>query len=108
MSEHQPIIERLLAGREYDLKKIDDEIDLWHEGASLLSLHKWLGFTREEYELFVEKPQSVRLILAARHQKVPLRSLLTNTRPSEKLAARGASQEELEELRRWLIATKRM
>jgi hypothetical protein len=106
--QFKPIVEKLLSGDEYNLSKMDDEIDRWHESDSLLPLHKWLGFTREEYAFYVEKPNSIKLILAARHQNVPLDKLV-NSEPSQaKLAARGASEKELKEIRDWLKTTKRI
>lgn len=108
MSKRRPIIERLLSGQEYDLAKIDDEIDAWHEAETDLQLHEWLGLTREEYALYVEMPASIRVILAARHQKVPLKELMGATPGTALLAARGATAAEVKDLRKWLIATRRL
>jgi len=33
---------------------IYDKVDLWHTGASLMSLHDYLGMTWEEYAVWVQ------------------------------------------------------
>ena len=53
MSRKRSIVERLLSGEEYDLTRIDDEIDAWHEADTTISLHEWLGLTSDEYQLYV-------------------------------------------------------
>lgn len=108
MSKHRTIVDRLLSGEEYDESAIDDEIDIWHESATKLSLHEWLGFTPEEYELYVEKPELLRVILGARHYGTPLKELLLSGSAETLLAARGATKEEVAKLRQWLTATGRL
>lgn len=66
MSSCTTIVARLLSGDEYDLRKIDDEIDAWHDVKTPLGLHEWLGFTQDEYALYVEQPHLVKLILSSR------------------------------------------
>ena len=108
MSKKRPIIERLLSGEEYDLAMIEEELDAWHESKSDVQLHEWLGLTREEYSLYVEKPESIRIILAARHQNIPLKKLMRSSTDKVLLAARGATPTEVEELREWLSKTRRL
>jgi hypothetical protein len=107
-SQQRPIIDRLLAGEEYDLTKVDDEIRAWHEGDDSRQLHDRLGFSSAEYALFVERPESLRYILAARHEDVPVEKLLAAPRDTLLLAARGATREEVEGLRQWLRSTGRL
>jgi hypothetical protein len=108
MSSKRCIIERLLSGEEYDLRKIDEEIEAWHEADTDLQLHEWLGLTREEYALYIEKPASIRVILAARHQNVPLKQLMSAGTDKVLLAARGATATEIDDLRKWLSTTGRL
>jgi hypothetical protein len=108
MSKQRTIIERLLSGDEYDLTRIDDEIDAWHDADTDLTLNEWLGLTHDEYALYVEQPSCIRTILAARHQEVPVQELLQASNGFALLAARGASPSEVEELRKWLQATGRI
>lgn len=37
----------------------DDKIDEWHEGDSDLPLHEYLGLTKEQYMLWLRKPELV-------------------------------------------------
>ena len=48
------------------LEDIDDYIDDWHQGDSGLSLHEFLGMTRNEYYLWVEDPSCLPYIVNAR------------------------------------------
>ena len=105
MSRKRSIVERFLAGEECDLSRIDDEVDAWHEADTTVPLHEWLGLTPDEYELYVEKPASIRIILAARHQNRSLKELLA---ANDATSLTGASVEEMTELRKWLKATGRL
>ncbi len=108
MSEKRSIVERLLSGEECELTRIDDEIDAWHEADTTMPLHEWLGLRPDEYQLYVEKPASIRIILAARHQNRSLKELLAAKDANSLIAARGASAAEVTELRKWLKATGRL
>lgn len=108
MSRKRSIVERLLSGDECDLTRIDDEIDAWHEADTTMPLHEWLGFTPDEYQLYVELPASIRIILAARHQNRSLKELLAENDANSLIAAQGASVAELTALRKWLKATGRL
>ena len=105
MSKRRSIVERFLCGEECDLTRIDDEIDAWHEADTTIPLHEWLGFTPDEYQLYVEMPAAIRIILAARHQNRSLKELLA-AKDATSLA--GASAAEVTELRKWLKATGRL
>jgi hypothetical protein len=107
MSKPRPIVDRLLTGEECDLSRIDDEIDAWHMTDTSIPLHEWLGFTSDEYQLYVEKPLSLRIILAARDHKRSLEGLLSAKDACSLVAARGASPAEVMELKKWLNATGR-
>ena len=108
MSRKRSIVERFLSGEECDLTRIDDEIDAWHEADTTVPLHEWLGLTPDEYQLYVEKPASIRIILAARRHKRSLKELLSAKDSTSLIAARGASAAEVTELRKWLKATGRL
>jgi hypothetical protein len=56
----------------------------------------------------VEKPASIRIILAARYQNRSLKELLAVKDATSLLAARGASPAEVTELRKWLKSTGRL
>ena len=108
LSTSSSIVERLLSGKEYDLSRIDDEVDAWHEADTTVPLHEWLGLTTDEYEVYVEQPASIRIILAARRQNRSLKELLAAKDAISLAAARGVSAAEVTELGKWLKATGRL
>ena len=108
MSRRRTIVERFLSGEECDPARIDDEIDAWHEADTTVPLHEWLGLSPDEYQLYVEKPASIRIILTARRQDRSLSELLAANDAASLIAARGATPAEVKELREWLKATGRL
>jgi ribosomal protein L10 len=56
----------------------------------------------------VEKPASIRIILAARDHDRSLKELLAAKDSTSLIAARGASAAEVTELRKWLKETGRL
>lgn len=57
-------IEDCLKGDAF-LSEIDDYIDTWHESDNEEELSQFLGMTKEEYSLFVTRPDSLPMIVAA-------------------------------------------
>jgi hypothetical protein len=72
MSEHsKTFLEMCLDGEAFS-SEIDDFVDLWHNSDTQGSLSEFLGFTQEEYAMWVEQPDLLdRIILAHRHE-IPL------------------------------------
>lgn len=108
MSRHTTFVERALRG---DVINVDDEvedaIEAWHESASGMDLHDWLGLTWEEYSIFCTKPKMLRPILASRQWNAP--SFLELARTNDfRLAARGANPDEIAEAHEWLLRTGRI
>jgi hypothetical protein len=58
--------------------------------------------TPDEYALWVERPESLRFIVAAHRAKLPVSAILA-TRDEFGLAARANEQSEAHELLQWLI-----
>ena len=108
MSRKRSIVDRMLSGEACDLTRIDDEIDAWHEADTRAPLHEWLGLTPDEYQLYVEKPASIRIILAARRHNRSLKELLAAKDSTSLITALGASPAEVTELRTWLEETGRL
>jgi hypothetical protein len=111
MSEARTFVDLALAGEILDPdSKIDDFIEEWHErGGAGTSLHKWLGFERDEYAVFVERPLLLRAILMARRNGLPLEETLSlASGDTTRLAARGVPPEEIPRIRRWLERTGRL
>lgn len=64
MSKRRPFMDLALSGRiPNPTEAIDDYIEEWHEARTRLELHEWLGFTLEEYALFVEKPEFLGILI---------------------------------------------
>src|SRR5438105_9576892 len=99
-------LERCLRG-EVLSSDIDGYVTAWHNGSDERSLSEFLGFTPDEYAIWVEYPQSLRYIIYSRKNNMPLGSVLD--RMSDKsLAARAATSDEALELTRYLKRTGRL
>lgn len=83
IDSNKSFIELCLRG-EAHLSDIDHFVDEWHESDSDKSIEEFLGMTFEEYALWVENPNTLKYIIAARKTNVPLSSLL----PQEKKTSR--------------------
>ena len=106
MSSQQTFVERCLAG-DADLSEIDQYVDIWHKGLDPRELHDFLGLRWEEYQLWVERPESLPFILASRKYHIPLSDAL---KPSEGFAAaaRAGTPAEAGRVLAWLKQTGRL
>lgn len=105
----KPFMERVLIGDVLDLSEIDVDIERWHKSPTDgTEIFDWLGMSWPEYQLFVERPETLPLIIQARRYGLSLQTLVGESQPHEALAARGATSEELLELRQWLKKTGRL
>ena len=94
------------------LDDVDDWVDAWHDAGgrprgSAESLKNYLGFNDFEYSLWAEKPSMLRLIVAARHQHVPVEDVQSAARFSL-AAARAANNQDAILLLEWLQKTGRL
>jgi len=48
------------------VEQIDDYVDRWHSEPGNLSLHEFLGMSRDEYALWVRSPDMLGAILTSR------------------------------------------
>ncbi|MFG3289425.1 hypothetical protein ACGF3G_11555 [Streptomyces sp. NPDC048179] len=87
---------------------VDSYVDAWHESDTTLELHEFLGFTWDEYRLWVEKPNSLRFILSARRHGNTVTEELSKTVDGLSLAARAGSADEAESVLIWLRETGRL
>jgi hypothetical protein len=90
---------------------IDDFVDAWHDapegsGIASQSLEEFLGMSWNEYQLWVEQPESLRFIAAAHKACQPVDVMLE--RADMMLAARGNDQDEARKLLHWLIERGRI
>lgn len=88
---------------------IEDYIDAWHDSTGNEELHTFLGFSWDEYRLWVEKPQSLRFIIAAHRHGLSVSDELRRSIPeSYTLAARAESSSEAKGVLSWLEQTGRL
>jgi hypothetical protein len=99
-------VERCLGG-DADLADIDVAVQSWHEGDDQRSIYDFLGFTWPEYQLWVEKPESLPAILASRRYGVEVHEILAGE-SGFALAARAESPDEAAKVLAWLKQTGRM
>jgi len=101
---HTSFLSRCLEGH-VDPEDIEDFVAAWHEGEGGDSLPEFLGFTDEEYALWVEKPMALPLILHSKRNSVNLEEAAAALR---KVPAAGPlSPEEAAKLLFWLRERRR-
>jgi hypothetical protein len=108
----QPAYMDQLVRGEVLLEDIDDFVDVWHDAPAdskiaSQALEEFLGMTREEYRLWVERPESLRFIAAAHKTNSPVARILASCNEYG-LAARASDQGEAKELLQWLIERGRV
>lgn len=81
-------------------EEIDDFVSRWHKGGTGKKIYDFLGLTREEYGLWVEKPSSLNIVLEARKRGRRISEFQDAN--EVRLAARGYSEEDIEDLVVWL------
>ena len=103
MSNHRGFLSLALAG-EAGSDEIDDYIDRWHQDLLGLSLHVYLGMTREEYGLWLDWPDSLPLIIASRKLNKPLNAVASAKLQAMRLTA-SRRRSEIKQLQAWLQRT---
>ncbi len=111
MSSTMTFMDACFAGQAL-LDDVDDWVDAWHDAGgsprgTAESLKSYLGFHDFEYSLWAEKPSMLRLIVAARHQDVPVEDVQSAARYSL-AAARTANDQDAIQLLEWLEETGRL
>jgi hypothetical protein len=75
--EFTKFMENALNGYVLDLNEyLEDEIELWHEIDTDISLPDWLGMTESEYDYILEKPGNISLIIALNNNKQLVRNIV--------------------------------
>lgn len=83
---------------------IDDYVESWHKDTSnTQEVFEYLGMNFFEYQLWVEKPESLKFILSARMKNVSVQSLFTESRNA--IAARA---QDYNSVLNWLKQTGRI
>lgn len=108
MSKQRTFLDACLSGTAI-LSDVDDWVDRWHDSAGApggrsQSLAEFLGLNPEEYALWVERPESLRFILASRKGRIPQVSGVNELA----LAARAANDAEAIGVMDWLRKTGRI
>jgi hypothetical protein len=104
----------LLSGHSPARTGIEDAVQEWHERRGLradgtsVPMHEWLGLTRDEYRLFVERADALETILMARRYGLSIAELVKVTQSgSTSIAARSAPK-DLAKVTAWLKQTGRL
>lgn len=87
---------------------IDEWVERWHSSDSAEPLHEYLGLDWNDYSLWVEQPNSLRLIIAARKREQPVTELLEHVEDHAMAARGGLSVKEARTVREWLEKTGRL
>lgn len=92
------------------LDEIDDFVDAWHNGAGAgATLSDYLGFSDSEYNLWVQNPNSLRLIIFLRNNELSLTPDVGQGDVELSIAARGLTHSaDLQEVVHWLRSTGRL
>jgi len=99
-------IEQVLEGEVLETE-IDDFVEQWHESNNKETLAEFLGFTEDEYALWVEQPEALRNILFCRKHGMPL-SEAAKWAETHRVAARSQGNGDASELLKWLKKTGRL
>jgi len=84
-------------------ESIDDYIDAWHrDESSSEPLIEKLGFTPDEYSIWLRNPNFIYSILFSRKRSLPLGQAVEMQMSSGNLAARAISDEEGQRVIQWI------
>jgi len=104
--DNQTFIGRCLSGTAF-VDEVDDYVDQWNESDTDLPLREFLGMTRFEYALWVEKPDCLKYLINRRKRGLP-NADFDAVANQLRTAARADSPEDEEELIEWLRLTGRI
>ena len=87
--------------------EIDDYVVQWHEEKTSQSLAAFLGFTEDEYALWVEQPEALKSILFCRTHDIQLGEA-SEWKEAHRVAARSQGAGDAGALLEWLKKTGRL
>ncbi|KHE92678.1 MAG: hypothetical protein SCABRO_01568 [Candidatus Scalindua brodae] len=90
-----------------DLTEIDEFIEEWHSSKEDIPIYEYLGMKRNEYAIWVERPEALRFILFSRQYGVSIKDTIDQMTELP-LAARAADTKELDAVIKWLKRTGRI
>ncbi len=86
----------------------DDWVARWHDGdGSDIELHDFLGMTWDDYRLWTERPQALRMIIAAHERDEPVERYVAEAGELA-IAARGVTANDWAVVLKWLKRTGRI
>ena len=97
-------VEQCLDGA-VDADAIDDFVARWHDGEGGDSLPMFLGFSDDEYALWVERPAFLPAILASKRFGFDLETAVCDL-AAVPLAAAALSHEQAGQIREWLARSR--
>jgi hypothetical protein len=86
---------------------IHDSVSQWHEGTDTRPLHAYLGFTEDEYAVWVERPQAHKFILYARKKSLSFQEPLELRNPTARAAPRRQVDRQLTKRPSCLIGSRK-
>ncbi|MGO9744388.1 MAG: hypothetical protein ACLPN5_23275 [Roseiarcus sp.] len=101
MSEAQSFLDHVMAGTVL-ISEIDDFVERWHQGQSSEELHDYLGMRPEEYSLWLENPDMLAVICAARQRQQSVAEAVNENMLGLRSAARSGNGAKLKSLESWL------
>lgn len=112
MSETTTFVSACLRG-DAIITDVDDWVEAWHDaggspGNIRQSLADYLGLTPEEYALWVERPESLRFVLAAAHKPGMASDQVAEIAGLAAAAARADNDAEAAQVVHWLRETGRL
>ena len=87
--------------------EIDEFVERWHQSETAESLASFLGFTDDEYALWVEQPEALRSILFCRTNDIQL-DQVSEWKEAHRVAARSQGAGDAGALLEWLKKTGRL
>ena len=87
--------------------EIDDFVEQWHQTTTSETLASFLGFTDDEYAIWVEQPEALGSILFCRKNDIQLNEA-AEWKEAHRVAARSQGAGDAEALLEWLKKTGRL
>ncbi len=85
---------------------INDYVELWHESDVDCEIYEFLGFTKDEYFLWVDNESNLNYILEAKYKNTTVKDLIEEYEKGDMIAARNV--EDLDAFKSWLKKTGRI
>jgi hypothetical protein len=111
MSDTSPTFVDLCLSGQAVAEDVDDYVSRWHDETDPRPLHTFLGFTEDEYAIWVERPEALKFIVFARMKSLSLGEALQLAKTNGNgvsMSANGSAADEVGKLLDWFIQTGRV